>query len=242
VGGEITYPKDLLELKDISDGNSVVSFWVQKPTLEKPVFAGIIPGGYSLRGRKLLTLEFLAKRTGGGSVGIKSGQSLLNDGAGTAAKLQITNYQFLISKETGESAAKIQDFYSPEEFLPQIASSPEIFNGKLFLTFATQDKGIGLSHYEVVEIPAVWWGLVRPKPKNWEKTEAPLELKDQELKSWIFVRAVDKAGNERIAIIGPRAYVGIKNLSTSIFGVVAVVLILKVLALSALWRFRKKKR
>lgn len=242
VGGEISYPKNLLELKSVSDGGSIVSFWVQKPTLEKPVFAGIIPGGYALRDRKLLTLEFLAKTAGRGSIGVKSGQAFLNDGQGTAARLSISNYQFLISKESVESAEKIQDFYSPEKFVPQIASNPDIFYGKLFLTFATQDKGVGLSHYEVAEIPAVWWGLFRPKPDNWLKVEAPVELRDQELKSWVFVKAVDLAGNERVEFLSPRAYQNVQSASTVGFGLVALMVLLKVIALFVLWRLKRKKK
>jgi len=242
VGGEIIYPKDLLELKDISDGNSFVSFWVQRPTAEKPVFAGIVPGGYFLKDRKFLTLEFLTKKIGQGNISIKSGQAFLNDGAGTLARLKITNYQFLITKEAGLVAEKIQDFYPPEEFTPQISSSPEIFDGKLFLTFATQDKGAGLSHYEVAEIPAAWWGLFRPKPKNWEKVEAPLELKDQELKSWVFIKAIDKTGNERLVVLSPKTYASTQNLFTTLIGVVIAVLLLKAIAIIVFWRARRRRK
>jgi len=34
--------------------------------------------------------------------------------------------------------------------------------------------------------------------------ESPYLLKDQKLKSFIYVKAVDKAGNERIATLAPR--------------------------------------
>ena len=64
-----------------------------------------------------------------------------------------------------------------------------IFDGKYFLVFATQDKGSGIDHYEVSEdngasfIPAV----------------SPYLLKNQSLDTKIIVKAFDKKGNEKIA-------------------------------------------
>ena len=53
--GKIILPKDIVEVKEIHDGNSSVNFWLQNP-IEKNKgeieFSGITPGGVS--GEKLL--------------------------------------------------------------------------------------------------------------------------------------------------------------------------------------------
>jgi len=74
-----------------------------------------------------------------------------------------------------------------------------MFEGKYFLVFATQDKKSGIAHYEVQENRRQ-----KIESRKWIETESPYILKDQELRSYIFVKAVDKAGNERIAVVEPR--------------------------------------
>jgi len=86
----------------------------------------------------------------------------------------------------------------PEAFTPVVASDQSIFNGKYFLVFAAQDKGSGIDHYEVRETRA--YG----KKRSWEIAESPYLLRDQTLSSYIYVKAVDRVGNERVAEISPR--------------------------------------
>ena len=84
------------------------------------------------------------------------------------------------------------DTTKPEEFKPEIGRDPAIFEGKYFLSFATVDKMSGIDHYEIIE--------TRDKKQDiWKKVESPYLLEDQSLQSKILVKAVDKAGNERIS-------------------------------------------
>jgi len=205
IEGKITFPRDLLELKKINDGNSIINFWIEKPKSApdgQVVFSGIVPGGYNDNQGLILSITFLAKKEGSGLIEIQNAKTLLNDGKGTEAKLKIFNFQFLISKEvltTQFSVPEIKDLEPPENFKPEITSDPTIFEGKYFLVFATQDKGSGIDHYEVLESRNQ-----KIENRNWRTVESPYLLKDQKLKSFIYVKAVDKAGNERIAILAPR--------------------------------------
>ena len=121
-------------------------------------------------------------------------QVLLNDSLGTPAKLTIKGAVFTIlpgipeipKKEWQEELEK--DTIPPEPFEIEIHRTPEIFEGKYFITFFTSDKQTGLDYFEVKE-----------GKRNWEKAESPYLLEDQDLKSIIKVKAVDKAGNERLA-------------------------------------------
>ena len=91
------------------------------------------------------------------------------------------------------------DTTPPEEFEPQIGQDPTMYNGKYFLSFVAQDKTSGVDHYEITEVP---W-LSFKKTKEWKVVQSPYLLGDQRLRSVIEVKAVDKAGNERIAEIKP---------------------------------------
>ncbi len=88
-----------------------------------------------------------------------------------------------------------KDNIPPEPFEIEIHQNPLIFEGKYFITFSTNDKQTGIDYYEIHEIPPIWT-LKTTKP---ERAGSPYLLKDQSLKSIIKVRAVDKAGNERVA-------------------------------------------
>lgn len=234
--GQVVYPNDLLEVKSINDGSSIVSFWIARPKAEggKIVFVGVIPGGYADVRGKIFSVDFVAKKAGRGALSLSNTQALLNDGQGSQAQLSLSKLAVTI---TGKAAGKpappppeIKDEAPPEEFKPTIASDPEIFDGRYFLVFAAQDKGVGIDYYEVAEAK----GLFRPSPDVWEKAESLHLLKDQELKSWVFVRAVDKNGNTRSIVLPPPG-VRFYQLLTIFAGILIAVVLLIV------WRRLKKR-
>ena len=93
------------------------------------------------------------------------------------------------------------DTEPPEEFTPKIGQDPSVFEGKYFLSFFAVDRMSGLDHYEIQEEPRI--ETRSTTEDEWEIAETPYLLKDQSLNSIIKVKAVDKAGNERIAEIIP---------------------------------------
>jgi len=203
VEGKIVFQADLLELKEIRDGNSIINFWIDPVRncvsngVERPdsiCFSGIIPGGYLGEGF-IFSAIFQAKKEGAGIIEIQDAKALQNDGKGTPANTKIFNFQFSISKNiSGPEFNAPKDTDPPEEFKPEIARDETLFDGKWFLVFATQDKGTGIDYYEVCE----------GSKKKCVSAESPYVLKDQKLKSYIYVKAVDKAGNERMAILPPQ--------------------------------------
>jgi len=66
--------------------------------------------------------------------------------------------------------------------------------------FATQDKGSGIDYYEIKESRQKFLKIF----KKWVIAESPYVLKDRKLRSYVYIKAVDKAGNERIAVVEPR--------------------------------------
>ena len=206
VKGEIDFSKDVLEAVNFATGNSILTIWLQTPKIDQNLgkisFIGGIPGGYcgplpEEPGELDLLLKIFFKTKRDGMANLKfseESQVLLNDGLGTPAKLTIKGAVFTIlpgipeipKKEWQEELEK--DNIPPEPFEIEIHRTPEIFEGKYFITFFTFDKQTGLDYFEVKE-----------GKRNWEKAESPYLLEDQDLKSIIKVKAVDKAGNERLA-------------------------------------------
>ena len=196
VEGEIIFAPPFF-LKEIRDGNSLISFWIKRPQLEadsKITFAGIIPGGYSGTWQ-LFSFVGKLQTVGTADFFINQGKAFLNDGLGTAASLSVTNLTLAVVQSEEKTTTPEQkiflpaapDSVPPESFLPLLGNEPGLFNGQWFLVFATQDRGLGIDHYEV-----------REGDDSFMAAESPYLLKDQKLRSQIWVKAVDRAGNERV--------------------------------------------
>ena len=203
-GGMVTYPTDLLQLKEIRDGNTIVNFWVDMPTSTPSgvLFSGITPGGYQGQSGKIMSLIFTAKVVGQGNIGIVNTQLLRNDGAGSEIPLTVSNFSFSIAAANGQGGVVVPEIKNtelPEAFVPQVGQDPSVFDGKWFIAFAAEDKGSGIDHYEVKESKYTILDF-----SKWNIATSPYLLTDQNLESTIYVKAVDKSGNERIEMISPK--------------------------------------
>ena len=206
VKGEIDFSKDVLEAVNFATGNSILTIWLQTPKIDQNLgkisFIGGIPGGYCgpLPGEPgeldlLLKIFFKTKREGMANLRFsEESQVLLNDSLGTPAKLTIKGAVFTIlpgipevPKEEWQAELE-KDNIPPEPFEIEIHQEPAIFEGKYFIIFSTTDKQTGIDYYEIKE-----------GKRDWKRGESPYLLEDQDLKSIIKVKAVDKAGNERLA-------------------------------------------
>lgn len=200
IEGKIIFPADILELKEIKDGNSIINFWVERPKAKNGeiLFSGIIPGGYFSKKGLIFSAVFQSIQEGQRLIEIRDAKVLLNDGKGTPTETTIFNFQFNINDVGRRNISDVRrpgigDKEPPETFKPEIAQNSDMFNGQWFLVFATQDKGHGIDYYAVRETDA-----------KWQMAESPYVLKDQKLRSFVYVKAVDKAGNERIVVVEPR--------------------------------------
>ena len=203
----------ILTAINFSRGQSIITLWTDSPEINQEKgeisFSGGIPGGYcgrisgdpapsNLLGKIIFKIPgMIVGEAEENSVEVKfldTSQVLLNDGLGTVAELTTQEAIFKIVPQRTEplkegwSEEIKKDVFSPEPFQIKIQQEPTAFEGKYFITFLTTDKQTGLDYYEVKE-----------GENNWERTRSPYLLKDQRLQSIIKVRAVDKAGNERIA-------------------------------------------
>lgn len=221
IEGKILFPAEFLTLKETRDGNSIINFWIERPNIKynnRIIFAGIIPGGYLNKKGFIFSMIFQAKKEGADEIEIFNSNALLNDGKGTETNVKTSNFQFLISEQsTIPPLPKLpaKDTEPPEPFKLIIAQDPSIFNNKYFLVFATQDKGSGIDRYEV-----------REGEKIFIIAESPYLLKNQNLDEKIIVKAIDKAGNERIAIISPQKKQSLLYKNYLLFVIILLVIII----------------
>ena len=172
----------------------MINFWVEAPRFENNhlIFSGVIPGGYNGPTGKLFKFILQGDETKLTRLNVKNLNVLLNDGQGTKTTAKI-------SWQADALATEAVDTIAPEPFTALLGRAPDIFNNQWFVAFATQDKQNGIDYYEVAESTR-WW-ISRPSKLDWVKTNSPYKLIDTTGRSNIFVRAVDRAGNERLTKI-----------------------------------------
>ena len=193
-------------------GNSIINFWVEKPSFDESsrllTFSGIIPGGFQGEKEPLLTIKIKTAGQEGKAIltfNKEKTKIYLHTSEGVEDSLELESLTLPISEGKENMIVEIIDRYLPEDFKPEISRDPNVFENKWFLIFATQDKGLGVDHYEVCE-----------KKKKCVVAESPYLLQNQDLDEEIVVKAVDKNGNERVtAIPSQKPRVWYKNYAIS---------------------------
>ena len=204
VEGRLTFPLDLLEIKEIKNGNSIINFWVMEPNSDSPgsiAFSGITPGGFKGENNQIFSVIFTTKKEGNGSVNLLNVRSLLNDGKGTEESVTVSKSDFTIQGQaTGGDVSAREDTELPESFQPEVSRTPYLEDGKWLVFFSTTDKNSGIKSYSVKESRQRFFAFL----DEYVIATSPYLLTDQELYSYIFIKVLDNAGNERVVEISPR--------------------------------------
>lgn len=206
VEASLSFDPLILNLEEVSRGDSILTLWVEEPGWSNQSgelkFTGGTPNGFEGKNGLLARVVFRAVSPGESEIKfLNSTQALLNDGLGSVAKLTAKRLSLNIKGEAG-SAEKInewqgeltEDNISPESFKIYLRQEAGYYDNKYFIVFSTTDKQSGVDRYEIKEGKA-----------DWRAGQSPFVLRDQSLRGEIRVKAVDKAGNERIEIIYPQA-------------------------------------
>lgn len=206
---EIAYPSDTLRAVDFSKGSSILSLWVEEPKLDEKglvTFSGGIPGGYcgrvagdplvsNILGKVIFTVT--GSTTPEAVVHISgASKAYMSDGEGTEAPLTTEDARFqILASATGAMNPWLNaveaDTVLPEAFDVEVQSTRGVFDGNYYLVFSTVDKQSGIDHYEIYERGV------------WKTATSPYQLRDQSLQDEIQVKAIDKAGNERLGVYDP---------------------------------------
>jgi len=193
--GTVLFPSDLLTPLEVREDSSIVNFWIERPRTSTSTamrFSGITPGGFTGQG-PLFSVIFRTTKLGSGTIAVANPRALRDNGAGSPAHITSTGARVIISNTITSSGnvPPMGDIDPPEPFTPVIVHNPILFDDKYVLIFATQDKKSGIDHYEVCEGNRYQCIIA----------ESPHLLQYQDLSRNIFVKAVDKTGNERIATL-----------------------------------------
>lgn len=228
----LAFPNDILEAVDFSKGGSILTIWLAEPEISQEqgiiTFAGGIPGGFcgilpgdpgksNLLGKIVFRAKGISKEQLSAELRFSdASRILLNDGFGTSAELKNEKAVFSILSGIPEAGRQEwqeelkKDRTSPEPFEIEIIQDPSVFDNQYFIIFQAQDKQTGIDYYEIKE-----------GKNDWQRGESPYLLENQELSSIIRVKAIDKAGNERIAEYLPEK----KPLSRLIIGLLIIIAI-----------------
>jgi hypothetical protein len=252
IRAEIRFNPKELKVIDWSSGQSLISLWTESPRIdhEKGIitFSGGIPGGYCGRvvGDPGLTNIFgkiifstpssLQKESTPffTNINFENVEVLLNDGMGGNADAKWRGTQIsVVNKREGvinEWLTEVKsDTIAPELFSINIYRDPKIREGKYFIIWFTTDKQSGIDHYEVMETNPWKFGFFpnTDREMTWVPAESPYILKDQNLRSKILVKVVDKTGNERIVEYNPRTSVipGVDDSWTGFTGLVCILIL-----------------
>lgn len=239
IEAEVVFDPDYLDLKKIQDANSVVSLWVERPSLLSPgliSFSGITPGGIIAENALIFSLVFEGKNSGETNIQFDNARALINDGEASFAPLSLAVLNVVINELEGaekEVDIMVADNTSPESFNIEIAEDKNIFDNQKFIVFATQDKGSGMAGYQVKEVKYKFWSFLYA----WREVESPYLLQDQSLSSYIYVKAIDLNDNEKISVIAPK-----NTQSLKLLYLVYVIIILIGLVFIVWIILRRKKR
>ena len=112
------------------------------------------------------------------------------------------------------------DANAPAPFQPQRVD----IEGKQYLVFSATDGPSGVDRYEIAQ-----------QTGQWTKVESPYLLKDEQSRSIIQIRVIDKAGNERVAEFAPSQEVSVNDF------ILLLVFLIVLVSGVFLWRLRKRK-
>ncbi len=246
----LDYPKETLRAVDFSKGDSIFSLWIDEPVLDadsgKVIFAGGIPGGYCGRitgdpaptdilGKVVFSVIGTKAKTVSIATGPES-EAYLNDGLGTKILPKSGQATFSIGTSRVQPSSEWTDLVAedktpPDPFIIQVQSEKGVLGGKRFAVFSTIDKQSGLDHYDIYE------------DGGWSRIESPYVLKGPASQS-LRIRAVDKAGNERIAEYVPNDALSTPmtaDIAPSLLSLIVLFVIFGILAMTHLYIERKKE-
>ncbi|MDB5194290.1 MAG: hypothetical protein JWN50_304 [Parcubacteria group bacterium] len=191
-----------VHISSIADGGSMILIWLKEPVTDENArtitFTGLTPGGFTgTHAVFSFTGDFSESDIK--TMSVSHVTALKNDGKGTVVR------PFL----TLEPGTETADAEPPVPFLPVVAMSKDLSAGQAFVSFLSEDKGAGIDHYEYATT-----FIFSPKAGDWQTTGSPLLLSASDASKKIYIKAVDRAGNERIEEInGPKYYERIGELA-----------------------------
>lgn len=210
VSGSIQYPQNLLTVSQVSLKNSRIIYWQQQPSADPRTghisFVGGLPTpGYQGPNGLLFTLRATATAEGTITIGTRPGSIILaNDKQGTilpTAPGSLTITSRIPSPSTPQPptpSAPPVDTAPPIQLELAVGRDKHLFDNQWFAAFTAIDTESGIDHYEIAQITA---SQTLPLPEQWIVTGSPYVLPHQQQRGFVFLKAVDKSGNQTLASV-----------------------------------------
>jgi hypothetical protein len=219
ISGAINIPADKFQILETRYGNSIISLWVERPTINSGAgaitFAGGVPGGFGGSNGPILSFSLKAKKAGSGTASLEGIKVLLNDGLGTELKNISLKTLTLTIKEPPpapkaeekvlpkpEEEKPVEEVYlplpdttPPESFIPLVSRNQSVADNKYFVSFFAVDKDTGISRYEIMEKPLILSYITSKFDTPFLQGESPYVLKGQWWSYKVIVRVYDQAEN-----------------------------------------------
>ena len=195
----VTWASDQFEFVSADNSHSVLSLWIESPVVRNKNeihFSGIAPGGFTASDTPLITLLFKAVHTGQATFTLGQTKNLLNDGAGTEAIVKKRDLQVRVTDGQAVPVIPTKESELPEHFSPIFVTDSDLYDNADTLIFSTTDKGSGLDHFEIKE------GL----SGTYNRVTSPYQIRDKSRTQSVTIKAIDRAGNERIERFYPQNF------------------------------------
>ena len=224
-----------VSLTGINTGGSQFSLWPTKPIPSENntniSFVGGSPGGFISKDAIVFNIVLKLQEIGEITLSPNNIGVYLNDGKGTKDAVSVKNLiiNVLPKKSDAQSTddwntVLSNDKKAPESFEITMGKDPSIFDNRYFISFFTTDAESGVAYYEVKE-----------GERDFARTESPYLLQDQSLQNSIKIKAIDKAGNERLATLQPlRKQTNYQNLL--FWSIIIIALVFLYLGGKLVWR------
>jgi len=247
--GEMSYLPQELNFQKITDGSSVVNFWLKKPQKSakgKIDFSGGTPGGYN--GEKGFIFSAIFSPKNGSpidqtEISFQNLKVYLNDGKGTEKNL--ADFQSTLDINEAMTVVAPVDTKPPEVFAPYVTRDSNLVNDQWVVILNAQDKGEGIDHYEILESAKKFdpEKILNDHSINWKPVadSKAYILEDQNLESYVYAEAIDKAGNKRVAVVIPAINQKTRLFNYKIISVIIILVIIVLIVLSEIFLFRRKK-
>jgi|JI10StandDraft_1071094.scaffolds.fasta_scaffold23633_3 hypothetical protein len=196
ISGTLVFDPAHVAIDALYSGESFVSLWIEQPHVVSDgiiSFAGMMPGGIESSDAALFQIVATMKKEGEVVFAVKDARSYENTADTATVVTRGTETRILVSGEKTQSENKyaLVDTLPPESFTLTRTRDENLFDGKWFLVFTTEDKGSGVAGYRVCE------SLVRACVDG----SSPYELKKQKVFFVTRVHAFDTVGNIRTAFL-----------------------------------------
>lgn len=201
----LDYGANEVALAGINTAGSLFSLWPNKPLPSDDntsvSFVGGAPGGLLADDAVLFNMALKLTAPGQLTLSPRNISVYLHDGKGTKDQVSAADFILRVAPQTDgvpttDDVASLlaTDKTPPAAFEPMIGRDPALFENRSFVSFFTTDAESGIAYYEVQEGDTAF-----------VQAESPYALQDQTLRSPIRVKAVDRAGNEKVVEFKPAA-------------------------------------